>query len=107
MRLFKLEVVGGYNSITPGSGEDLGSLLARLAAEEMEKCVANPNAKVAYWGDKVAQLFHLAADAYEAGASVTIGHNRTDRYLSAANNHRQMANTLTEQAKIFRDKVVA
>jgi len=91
--------------ISPGCGEDLGQTLARLAAMEMERHIANPNAKVAHWGDGVAQLFHFAADAYEAGASVTIGHNRSDRYIAAAKQHRSMADELINQAKIFRDEV--
>jgi hypothetical protein len=102
-RLFKLETVGGHGSIAPSTGEELGEILATFAATEMEKFVANPNAKVAHWGDRVAQLFHLAADAYEAGAAVTIGHNRSDRYLMAAKRHRSMGDELTNQAKLFRD----
>jgi len=103
-RLFKLTTVGEWGSIAPSNGEYLGELLARLAAEEMERCVAAPEEKVMYWGDRVAQLFHLAADAYEAGAAVTIGHNRTAMYEQAAERHRRMGDTLTSQALLFRKK---
>lgn len=106
-RLFKLVVVGEYGSIAPTNGETLGELLARLASAEMEKFISNPEAKVEYWADQVAELFHLAADAYEAGAAVTIGHNRSDRYLQAASRHRKMADELTAQAKLRRDATMS
>lgn len=106
-RLFKLETVGGYGSICPSSGEELGETLARLASQEMERCVANPGAEVMYWGGRVAQLFYLAADAYEAGAAVTIGHNRSDWYLTAASRHRKMGDELTAQAKLHRDRAAS
>jgi len=102
-RLFKLSTAGEYGSIAPSTGEELGQLLAKLGHEVVNDHAANPNAKVAYWGDTVAQLFYMAADAYEAGAAVTIGHNRSDQYLQAANQHRKMADELCNQARIQRD----
>lgn len=91
--------------ITPSFGEDLGGTLARLAVAEAERFAANPNAKVMYWGGTVAQLFYLAAEAYEAGAAASIGHNRTDRYLSAARTHRAAAEQLETAAKAQRDEI--
>lgn len=89
--------------ISPSCGEDLGGTLARLANAEMERVAAIETASVVHWGPTVAQLFYLAAEAYEAGAAASIGHNRTDRYLQAARTHRASAEQLEAAAKAERD----
>jgi hypothetical protein len=51
-----------------------------------------------YESDTTVQVLYLAAEAYEYGASASIGHNRSDRYLAAAAGLRRKAQEL--QAKI-------
>ena len=81
--------------LTPTAGEELGDLLANAANELLTRRRATSNdGKVNdYTLRQVAQLRHLAAQAFDAGAGVTIGHNRADRYMSAAQRLRSQAGT--------------
>jgi len=100
MQKFELKRI---TEIAPNCGESLGELLARLATHEEERFRAIETASVAHWGGNIAQLLYLAAEAYEAGASASIGHNRSDRYEAAAQGFRQRAEKLEAEGKAQRD----
>jgi predicted secreted protein len=86
----------------PDHGESLGAALAKAAQDREDACrAASPN--VDYWCNVVAELLHLAADAYEAGAAASIGHNRAGRYEAAARGHRAHAVELLEEGKRLHD----
>lgn len=100
MQKFELKQV---TEIAPGCGEDLGSALARFAESEEQRCRALPNGKVSYWGSVVEQTLYLAAEAFEAGASASIGHNRAARYEERARALRSGASALAAEMKRERD----
>lgn len=77
-RLFKLETPD-FNKIVPDSGEQLGANLAKLGKEILDRAPLD-----SYWRRQAATLFYLAADAYQAGADASFGHNRTARYEEQA-----------------------
>lgn len=104
---FKLTRAGEYGSVTPGCGEDLGAMLAGAASLREGDARCNPEAKVMYWGNTVAQVYFLAADAYEQGASASIGHNRSDRYETRARELRAKAESILTEAKEQRDATEA
>jgi len=91
------------SSITPSRGEDLGTALARFAAAEEERFRSNPGASVTYWGETVADVMFVAADAFDAGASASIGHNRADRYQERAGELRRKAEALLVEAREQRE----
>lgn len=84
MQTFKLVRAGEYGSVTPSAGEELGAALAGFALARETSFKEKEGNQVQYWGPMVAQLYRLAADAYQLGASASIGHNRADRYEFAA-----------------------
>lgn len=88
---FQLEKIG---RIVPACGEDLGRFLKEAADLSVAKWSAMPNSPREFWAPKVAQIYMLAADAYEAGASASIGHSRSDRYMEQARDLRDTANGL-------------
>jgi len=93
----------------PATGEDNGAALAK-AGELLLADYRSRNAVEAYYGPLVAQIFMLAADAYEKGAAVSIGHNRSDRYHARAKELRREAEALCVEAdkeKERRDKAWA
>lgn len=79
--------------IVPHDGEDNGGAIA-VAAALLLKSYEERGARREYFIPHVAQLYCLAADAYEAGAAASIGHNRTDRYMRRAAELRQLAEDL-------------
>ncbi len=81
----------------PHTGEDNGRALAR-AGELLLAEYESRNAQVAFYGPLVAQIYCLAADAYEKGAAWSIGHNRSDRYQAEARRLRQEAERLTVES---------
>lgn len=82
----------GFNSgPTPSAGEDVGNVLYKLAEDTR---AAQSENKWDGWKWTVIQLYLLASDAYEAGASASIGHNRTARYRQAAELCRKNAEML-------------
>lgn len=90
--------------ITPSCGEDLGAALARLAEGEIERLRAIETASVAHWAGTVAQMLYLAAEAFRQGASVSIGHKRSDRYEQRAWELDARAVSLEAEAKQQRDE---
>jgi len=93
---FKLDRAAA--SICPADGEDLGAALAHAAEAKETAHRDNPEARVMFWGGTVAQMYYLAAEAFEHGASASIGHNRTGRYLERANAYRQRALAIEVEA---------
>lgn len=81
-------------NISPSCGEDLGGALANAAEH-----VTNRLAK--------AQMLYLAAEAFEQGASASIGHGRAGRYEQAARELRQRAEQLEAEVKAERDEAEA
>ena len=79
--------------LTPTAGEELGDLLANAANDLLtrRRATSADGTVNDYTLRQVAQLRHLAAQAFDAGASVTIGHNRADRYMAAAERLRSQA----------------
>lgn len=104
---FKLERATDRANITPGCGEDLGEMLAKAASLREGDFRCNPNARISSWANTVAQLYFLAADAFDQGAAASIGHNRADRYASRADGLRRRAATLEAEAKAERDATEA
>lgn len=83
---FKLEAV---DRISPGTGEDLGRDLHTAAAN-----LANTIEAIgwnSHQRQRVAALYYLAADAYDRGASASLGHGRRDRYTEEARRLRALA----------------
>jgi hypothetical protein len=105
-QLFKLVRAGdySYSKVTPSCGEALGDMLAKAASlrEGDYRCAQT---SVEHWGNTVAQVYYLAAEAYEQGASASIGHNRSDRYLERAKELRGKAEALLDEAKTARDAI--
>lgn len=91
-------------NISPSGGEELGAALAACAEARESSFREKPNSLVSFWGDTVAQIYFLAAEAYEQGASVTLGHNRTDRYMTRARELRAAAERLISEADAEREK---
>lgn len=98
-RYWHLEHVRG---IVPNQGEELGDAL-RKAANALEKSSREGPGSVEYWASRTAQLYHLAADAFLAGASASMGHNRADRYQEAARELRAKATSLYEEGRAAHD----
>lgn len=78
--------------IAPSQGEDLGNVLAG--------CADNVSGKSPL---TAAQMLYLAADAFDAGASASIGHNRSDRYEERARELRARADNLCAEVRKARD----
>lgn len=86
----------------PDHGESLGAALAKAAYDREDVCrVASGNTH--HWYNVVAEMLHLAADAYEAGAAVSLGHNRAGRYEAAAREHRAHAAALMEEGRALHE----
>lgn len=98
-RYFSLEHVRG---IVPNQGEELGDAL-RAAAKDLEKRMREGPGSVEYWATRTSALYHLAADAFIAGAAASIGHNRSDRYHEAARELRAKATSLYEEGRAAHD----
>ena len=80
------------SNITPPQGEDLGSDLAKRGEALLVRgAEIGHRSSGAYYRARAATLFLLAAEAYEAGAAASIGHNRASRYRDAARNLRARA----------------
>jgi hypothetical protein len=81
-------------TMTPVGGEDMGNTLARAAnlllADMTSRGVVNE-----YNLKRVASLRLLAAQAFEAGSNVCLGHNRAERYCNAAQRLRISADQQT------------
>lgn len=103
MRYFELNTT---TSISPGTGEDLGNALANAATAREQQLRDGPGAaNVDHWSATIAQMLYLGADAFEAGASASIGHNRSDRYQQRAKELRTKADDLyAEGRKVHADK---
>lgn len=86
----------------PDHGESLGQALA-AAAYAKEQCIRKAGNGVEYSCHVIAEMLYLAADAYEAGAAASIGHNRADRYEEAARQHRTNAEALLAEGRAQRD----
>ena len=86
-RWFILQRVSNKNHVgfpvgpSPTAGEELGRALQGFAQGEVDRLQLTDEDSHA---SVVIHLFLLAADAYEIGASASLGHNRTDRYLALA-----------------------
>jgi hypothetical protein len=102
---FKLVRAGEAGSVVPASGEDLGVALAEAAEAKERRHRENPQAQIMYWGNTVAQMYFLAAEAFEQGASASIGHNRSTRYTERAEELRALAASILGEAKGERDAV--
>jgi hypothetical protein len=98
-------VRAGDRSIAPAAGEDLGVALAEFADAKAAGFRANPKALIMHWGYNVAQIYYLAAEAFEQGASASMGHNRSDRYEQRARELRAKAEAIEVEAKEQRDGV--
>lgn len=68
--------------MVPTQGEDIGRVLEQLADQMFIQQKLTPT----YMLDRVATLYELSADAYQLGADVTMGHNRSDRYTEYSKN---------------------
>lgn len=88
---FRLQKI---DRIVPACGEDLGRFLKDAADLSVAKWEAKPESPREFWAPKIAEIYMLAADAYEAGASASIGHSRTDRYMEQARDLRDAARGL-------------
>ena len=86
--------------ICPATGEYLGQALARFAEAEKAR-LANPAS--ASW---LPDILYLAAEAYEQGASVSIGHNRSACYEERAQQLRNEAAALEVEAKRQHDEAL-
>lgn len=76
-----------YALTTPNDREQFGRLLTSYA---LDQCSAGR--------DRIAaDLYYLAADAYSAAASASIGHNRADRYEAEARRLRTLADSLADR----------
>lgn len=106
-QLFKLTRAGEHGSTTPTCGEDLGRSLASFAEASESTHRANPDARIMYWGSNIAQIYFLAAEAFEQGASASIGHNRSDRYEDRARELRAKAESIVTEAREQRDATEA
>lgn len=102
-QLFRLVRVGDAHSVTPSSGADLGTALAECATAKAAAHRAN-TAPIMHWGSTVAQIYFLAAEAFEQGAAVTMGHNRSDRYEARARELREAATSLLAEAREQREE---
>lgn len=91
MQKFQLKRI---TDIAPGCGEDLGAALITGAGY-----IASRSTR--------AQMLYLAAEAYEAGASASIGHNRSARYEEQAGQARRHAAALEAEVKAERDAYTA
>lgn len=94
-KLFKLKTPEG--GVSPSTGEDAGRTLkmaADLFCESKELAGVNMSA----YGVHAAQLYSLAADAYETGAAFSLGHNRSERYHAQARLCRAQVERMTEAA---------
>lgn len=91
---FKLEAT---ESITPNSAATLARDLMD-AARILLITLPVPQGRVADdpGAVRVAILWNLAADAYEAGATAATGHNRAERYREDARQLRQDAHNLMQ-----------
>ena len=78
-----------FNSIVPSEGEDWGLFFQAQADKLVEEHQADSKQFHNYWAPKIAQLYSLAADAWDLGALASIGHNRTARYEEAARRCRE------------------
>jgi hypothetical protein len=87
----------------PDHGESLGAALAKAAYDREDACRATSGNNVDYWCGTVAEMLHLAADAYEAGAAASIGHGRAYRYEQQARQHRAHADAIMAEGKQLRD----
>lgn len=77
--------------VTPSACESLGDML---------ECQAAVTASPSFFdGATAATLYHLAADAFEAGAAASLGHNRAARYQSQALELRAKAVALEARAQ--------
>lgn len=92
-QFFKLDRI---NPIVPNTGEEVGEMLRKAAADKVT--VMSPTAP-AWFVENVCQLFYLAADAFDAGASASIGHNRAERYEARARACRAEADRLIAEAR--------
>jgi hypothetical protein len=101
MQYFELKRI---NEISPSTGEDLGEALTRFAFAEEDRFRATPNARVSNWSFTVAQLLYLAAEAFEQGASVSIGRKRADRYDEAGKELRRKAAVIEAEGKAEREE---
>lgn len=87
----------------PDDGESIGEAL-KLAAEHreaelLEAAKKRGETELNSWAKRLlGQLYHLAADAYDNGAMVSIGHSRTDRYQAQSDRLRKKAMSLLEDA---------
>jgi hypothetical protein len=81
-----------YSTIVPSEGEDWGNYFRQQARSFVEKIERGESRS--HWSRFAVQLFEFAADAFEAGAGASIGHNRTARYMDAARGCRNMAEEL-------------
>lgn len=99
---FKLARIAGRNYYAPSTGEDLGAALAK-AASVQEGDYRAKGAPEQHWGYAVAQMYYLAAEAYEQASSASIGHNRSARYEEAARGYRQRADAILAASEAQRD----
>jgi phage gp29-like protein len=85
-----------HTRLIPDDGETMGAELKR-AAEHREKELTQMQGGVLNDQARriLGQLYHLAADAYDYGASASIGHNRTERYMHQSRELRAKAESLT------------
>ena len=85
-------------SITPSTGEDVGNLLANSALARIAEIDGwETNGK--YARINAAQLLFLAADAYDNGAAVSLGHGRSQRYTNIARSLRRQAEDIVTAAR--------
>jgi hypothetical protein len=85
------------NCLVPTQGEDIGRVLEQLGDQMFIQQKLTPT----YMLDRVATIYELSADAYQLGADVTIGHNRSDRYNEYSKNALRKA---TEARKLLEQR---
>lgn len=85
------------DKITPTTGEDVGDLLVNSALAQLER-LEKLEHDTSYAVLTAVQLLYIAADAYKAGAAVSLGHSRAARYHQAARQAKQQADDLYAKA---------
>jgi hypothetical protein len=91
--MFKLTSIDPTRSV-PSAGEDMGCDL-RNAGDALLAQLTEGRPLDVYGAKRVAQLYRLAADAFDSACAASIGHNRRDRYEAASESLRAKADKLT------------
>jgi hypothetical protein len=94
MTRIPFKLVENGESTAPNDGQELGDTLAKAADLLEADWVAKCGGLNRWRARGIFEVLNLAADAFNTGASRSIGHNRADRYMAKAKELRARAEKL-------------